>query len=90
LSILETSWDILLFWVAHMVLLGLHLMRKMPFKEVYCHAMIQDAHGRKMSKSLGNIMDPIDVVQGVTLEALHDKLHKRNLDDKEIAKAKAR
>ena len=51
--------------------------------------MIRDAHGRKMSKSLGNVIDPIDVIQGLDLESLHQKLYEGNLDDKEIAKAKA-
>jgi valyl-tRNA synthetase len=88
-SMLETGWDILFFWVARMVMLGLRLTDKMPFKEVLCHAMIRDAHGRKMSKSLGNVIDPIDVIQGLPLEALHEKLHEGNLDEKEIAKAKA-
>ncbi|KAF8966826.1 tRNA synthetases class I-domain-containing protein [Flammula alnicola] len=88
-SLLETGWDILFFWVARMVLLGLHLTGEMPFKEVYCHAMIRDAHGRKMSKSLGNVIDPLDVIQGLPLEALHQKLYEGNLDEKEIVKAKA-
>ena len=88
-SILETGWDILFFWVARMVLLGIHLTGQMPFKEVLCHAMIRDAHGRKMSKSLGNVIDPLDVIQGLSLEALHQKLHEGNLDDKEIAKAQS-
>ncbi|KZT01902.1 uncharacterized protein LAESUDRAFT_763338 [Laetiporus sulphureus 93-53] len=87
-SMLETGWDILFFWVARMVLLGVHLTGKMPFKEVLCHAMIRDAHGRKMSKSLGNVIDPIDVIQGLSLEDLHQKLYEGNLDDREIAKAK--
>lgn len=72
-----------------MVILGVKLTGEMPFKEVYCHAMIRDAHGRKMSKSLGNVIDPIDVIQGLSLEKLHEKLHEGNLDDKEIEKAKA-
>ncbi|KAI0086782.1 tRNA synthetases class I-domain-containing protein [Irpex rosettiformis] len=88
-SILETGWDIIFFWVARMVLLGIHLTGQMPFKEVYCHAMIRDAHGRKMSKSLGNVIDPIDVIQGLDLESLHQKLYEGNLEDKEITKAKA-
>ncbi|KAI1795245.1 tRNA synthetases class I-domain-containing protein [Ganoderma leucocontextum] len=88
-SILETGWDILFFWVARMVLLGVHLTDKVPFSEVYCHAMIRDAHGRKMSKSLGNVIDPLDVIQGLDLEALHQKLYEGNLDEREIAKAKA-
>ncbi|PCH34745.1 hypothetical protein WOLCODRAFT_79194 [Wolfiporia cocos MD-104 SS10] len=88
-SMLETGWDILFFWVARMVMLGLQLTSKLPFKEVLCHAMIRDAHGRKMSKSLGNVIDPIDVIQGLELEALHEKLYEGNLDEREIAKAKA-
>lgn len=72
-----------------MVMLGIHLTGKVPFQEVYCHAMIRDAHGRKMSKSLGNVIDPIDVIQGLDLESLHEKLHEGNLDEKEIIKAKA-
>lgn len=87
-SILETGWDILFFWVARMVMLGLRLTDKMPFPEVYCHAMIRDAHGRKMSKSLGNVIDPIDVIEGAQLEALHAKLLGGNLDEKEVQKAK--
>ena len=85
---LETGWDILFFWVARMVMLGLKLTGKMPFNEVLCHAMIRDAHGRKMSKSLGNVIDPIDVIQGLSLENLHEKLHEGNLDTAEIEKAK--
>lgn len=88
-SILETGWDILFFWVARMVLLGVKLTGKMPFPEVLCHAMIRDAHGRKMSKSLGNVIDPLDVIQGLDLEALHAKLYEGNLDEREITKAKA-
>ncbi|KAF8130592.1 tRNA synthetases class I-domain-containing protein [Boletus edulis] len=86
-SILETGWDILFFWVARMVLLGIYLTDKVPFSEVLCHAMIRDAHGRKMSKSLGNVIDPLDVIRGLSLQDLHQKLYEGNLDDKEIAKA---
>ncbi|KIK77445.1 hypothetical protein PAXRUDRAFT_834980 [Paxillus rubicundulus Ve08.2h10] len=88
-SLLETGWDILFFWVARMVLLGIHLTGKVPFGEVLCHAMIRDAHGRKMSKSLGNVIDPLDVIHGLPLQDLHQKLYEGNLDDKEIAKAVA-
>ncbi|KAG9315147.1 tRNA synthetases class I-domain-containing protein [Chiua virens] len=88
-SLLETGWDILFFWVARMVMLGIYLTGKVPFDEVLCHAMIRDAHGRKMSKSLGNVIDPLDVIHGLPLQDLHQKLYEGNLDDKEIAKAVA-
>ncbi|CEH14756.1 valine-trna ligase [Ceraceosorus bombacis] len=88
-SMLETGWDILFFWVARMVMLGVHFTGKIPFQEVFCHAMVRDAHGRKMSKSLGNVIDPIDVIQGAPLQALHDQLRQGNLDEKEILKAQA-
>ncbi|EIM85152.1 uncharacterized protein STEHIDRAFT_169949 [Stereum hirsutum FP-91666 SS1] len=88
-SMLETGWDIIFFWVARMVLLGIRLTDKMPFNEVFCHAMIRDAHGRKMSKSLGNVIDPLDVIQGLPLDQLHQKLYEGNLEDKEIQKAMA-
>ncbi|KAL4071956.1 tRNA synthetases class I-domain-containing protein [Scleroderma yunnanense] len=86
-SMLETGWDILFFWVARMVLLGVYLTDKVPFSEVLCHAMVRDAHGRKMSKSLGNVVDPLDVIHGLPLQDLHMKLYEGNLDEKEIAKA---
>ncbi|KAI7873510.1 valyl-tRNA synthetase [Mucor mucedo] len=88
-SLLETGWDILFFWVARMVMLGIQLTGKVPFAEVLCHAMIRDAHGRKMSKSLGNVIDPVDVIEGISLEGLHKKLYEGNLDPREIKKAES-
>jgi valyl-tRNA synthetase len=88
-SMLETGWDILFFWVARMVMLGIKLTGHVPFHEVYCHPLVRDAQGRKMSKSLGNVIDPLEVIEGSTLEALHAKLDSGNLDAKEIARAKA-
>eukprot|EP01025_Chloroclados_australasicus_P060277 TRINITY_DN771_c5_g1_i1.p1 TRINITY_DN771_c5_g1~~TRINITY_DN771_c5_g1_i1.p1 ORF type:complete len:1316 (-),score=198.99 TRINITY_DN771_c5_g1_i1:331-4227(-) len=87
-SLLETGHDILFFWVARMVMMGMTLMGDVPFKEVFLHAMVRDAHGRKMSKSLGNVIDPIHVIEGISLEGLHVGLENSNLDPKEIAKAK--
>ncbi|XP_016841334.1 valine--tRNA ligase isoform X1 [Nasonia vitripennis] len=86
-TLLETGHDILFFWVARMVFLGQKLLGKLPFKEVYLHAMVRDAHGRKMSKSLGNVIDPMDVIRGTTLENLHKQLLDSNLDPKELKRA---
>lgn len=72
-----------------MTILGVKLTGQMPFKEVFCHAMIRDAHGRKMSKSKGNVIDPIDVIDGIALEGLNAKLHAGNLDEKELKTALA-
>ncbi|KAK3767320.1 hypothetical protein RRG08_050870 [Elysia crispata] len=86
-ALLETGHDILFFWVARMVMLGLTLLDKLPFRDVYLHAMVRDAHGRKMSKSLGNIIDPLDVMHGIELKDLNTKLQDYNLDEKEVLKA---
>ena len=88
-SLLETGHDILFFWVARMVMMGLQLTDALPFDTVYLHTMVRDAHGRKMSKSLGNVVDPLHVIDGITLAALHATLEGGNLDAKEVAKAKA-
>lgn len=87
MNLLETGWDILFFWVARMIMLGIKLVGEIPFKEVFCHALVRDAQGRKMSKSLGNVVDPLDVINGISLEGLHDKLKLGNLDPREVAKA---
>lgn len=87
-NLLETGADIIFFWVARMVMLGLELTGKLPFKEVYLHSMVRDSHGRKMSKSLGNVIDPLYVINGISLEDLHQSLYDSNLDPKEIEKAK--
>lgn len=88
-TLLETGHDILFFWVARMVFFGQTLLGKLPFKEVFLHPMVRDAHGRKMSKSLGNVIDPMDVITGISLEGLHKQLYDSNLDPREIEKAKA-
>ena len=86
-SLLETGWDILFFWVARMIMMGLKMTGKVPFTEVYCHALIRDSEGRKMSKSLGNVIDPLDIIGGITLQALHEKLKLGNLASQEVARA---
>uniref|UniRef100_A0A8C5CIK5 Valine--tRNA ligase, mitochondrial n=1 Tax=Gadus morhua TaxID=8049 RepID=A0A8C5CIK5_GADMO len=67
-SVLETGSDILFFWVARMVMLGTELTGQLPFKQVLLHSLVRDRHGRKMSKSLGNVVDPLDVIAGASLE----------------------
>jgi valyl-tRNA synthetase len=86
--LLETGHDILFFWVARMVMLSLELTDRLPFTEVYLHAIIRDAHGRKMSKMLGNVIDPLDVMHGVSLENLQAQLKTSNLDPKEYERAR--
>ncbi|KAH8507923.1 hypothetical protein H0E87_010174 [Populus deltoides] len=88
-SVLETGHDILFFWVARMVMLGIQLGGDVPFRKVFLHPMVRDAHGRKMSKSLGNVIDPLEVIDGISLEGLHKRLEEGNLDQKELVVAKA-
>ncbi|VDP16272.1 unnamed protein product [Schistosoma margrebowiei] len=87
-SLLETGHDIIFFWVARMVMIGLKLMGQLPFHTVYLHAMVRDAHGKKMSKSLGNAIDPVDVINGISLEDLQKQLEQGNLDPNELTRAR--
>jgi valyl-tRNA synthetase len=86
-SVLETGWDIMFFWVARMVMFSIKLTGKVPFKEVYCHSLIRDSEGRKMSKSLGNVIDPQDVIDGISIGDLHQKLLLGNLNPLEVERA---
>ncbi|QIL89696.1 valine--tRNA ligase [Microbulbifer sp. SH-1] len=72
-SVLVTGFDIIFFWVARMMMLTLYFKKEVPFHTVYVHGLVRDSHGQKMSKSKGNVLDPIDLIDGIDLESLVQK-----------------
>jgi len=86
-TLLETGHDILFFWVARMVMMGLDLTDRLPFTKVFMHGLVRDKEGKKMSKSRGNVIDPLDVMDSCTLEKLINGVMSGNLDAQEQKRA---
>ena len=81
-SVLVTGFDIIFFWVARMLMMGNYFRKNTPFHKVYVHALVRDEKGQKMSKSKGNVIDPLDVIEGISLDKLLEKRTSSLINDK--------
>ena len=89
-DVLVTGFDIIFFWVARMMMMGLHFMKEVPFRTVYIHALVRDEKGQKMSKSKGNVIDPLDLIDQYGADALRFTLAAQAAQGRDIKLAPAR
>jgi valyl-tRNA synthetase len=89
-SVLVTGFDIIFFWVARMIMMGLKFTGEVPFKQIYVHGLVRDSEGQKMSKSKGNVLDPIDLIDGIELEDLVTKRTYGMMQPEKAPKLKSR
>ena len=89
-NVLVTGFDIIFFWVARMMMMGLHFMKEVPFRDIYIHALVRDEKGQKMSKSKGNVIDPIDVIDKFGCDALRFTLATMSTPGRDIKLATSR
>ena len=88
-SVLVTGFDIIFFWVARMIMMGMKFVDDVPFHDIYIHGLVRDSDGQKMSKSKGNVLDPIDLIDGITLDQLISKRTKGLMQPQMAAKIEA-